>query len=144
MKYEYCRIDLSKTSYCKCDNWSYITDPNIDELNEIYKKYCQYKRFASVMPIFDIQYTNPNVDILGYHNEESSLVAFSLVMKYDSHNAECLQFAWDYAQPNLRLGIKSLKNECAVYKQRGYQYLYLGGVDKYKKELDGFEIIGTL
>ena len=55
-----------------------------------------------------------------------------------------MQFAWDYANPKLRLGIESLKNECAVYKARGFNYLYLGLADEYKSQLDGFELLGRL
>lgn len=123
-------------------NWKYLTEPNITQLNEIYVKYCKYKKFKSVMPIFDVQYRNPLVDILGYYDTSNILVAFSLIMKYDAVNAECLQFAWDYSNPKLNLGIASLKNECAIYKDRGFKYLYLGLADKYKTSIDGFELVG--
>jgi hypothetical protein len=72
------------------------------------------------------------------------LVAFSLIRVYDKDSVEALQFAWDYAEPKLRLGVESLKNECALYKARGFSYLYLGFADDYKSQLDGFEILGTL
>jgi hypothetical protein len=95
------------------------------------------------MPIFDIQYTDEHTDVIGYY-DNNKLVAFSLVRTYDQDSAESLQFAWDYADPKLRLGIESLKNECALYKQRGFSYLYLGQADKYKSQIDGFEILGKL
>jgi hypothetical protein len=125
------------------DNWNYITDINIDQLNELYKKYCVYKDFDSVLPIFDSQYLDKSVDIIGYYDSDI-LIAFSMVRRYDEKNAELLQFAWDYVKPELTLGLESLKNECAIYKARGFDYLYLGGADKYKRFLDGFEIIGKL
>jgi hypothetical protein len=93
------------------------------------------------MPIFDSEYTDPNSDVIGYYNNDN-LVAFSLVKRYSNTEAECVQFAWNYADPALQLGITSLKNECAVYKRLGYRYLYLGGADEYKKSIDGFEILG--
>lgn len=93
------------------------------------------------MPIFDSEYTDPNIDVIGYYNQEN-LVAFSLVKRYSNSDAECVQFAWDYVDPALKLGISSLKNECAVYKRLGFRYLYLGGADEYKKSIDGFEILG--
>ena len=93
------------------------------------------------MPIFDSQYTDPNTDIIGYYTN-NKLVAFSLIRKYDEFNAECVQFAWDYEQPEIRLGIETMKHECALYKSLGYKYLYLGSADEYKKEIDGFEILG--
>lgn len=139
----YARVKLSKTNYSTISQWKYIRDVDIDQLNDIYKKYCDYKNFTSVMPIFDIQYTDPYSELIGYYHNDK-LVAFSLVKLYDSKNAELLQFAWDYENPDLKLGIESLKNECAIYKERNYEYLYLGGDEKYKRFLDGFEIVGKL
>ena len=140
---KYARVKLDQTNYVTMDNWNYITDINIQQLNEIYKKYCDYKDFDSVLPIFDSQYLDINVDIIGYYDSDT-LIAFSMVRRYDEKNAELLQFAWDYVKPELTLGIESLKNECAIYKARGFDYLYLGGAEKYKRFLDGFEIIGKL
>jgi len=138
----YSRINLANTNYTQINHWSYIRDPDIDYLNTIYKKYCQHKKFSSVMPIFDSQFVDPATDILGYYDISNKLVAFSLIRKYDQLNVECSQFAWDYAEPSLRLGISTIKHECALYKSLGYQYLYLGGADDYKKEIDGFELLG--
>jgi len=138
---KYSRVKLNLTNYVLMDNWNYITDININQLNEIYKKYCVYKDFESVLPIFDSQYLDINVDIIGYYDSDV-LIAFSMVRRYNEKNAELLQFAWDYVKPELMLGIESLKNECAIYKSRGFEYLYLGGAEKYKRFLDGFEIIG--
>ena len=140
---KYARVKLDQTNYVTMDNWNYITDININQLNEIYKKYCVYKDFDSVLPIFDSQYLDKSVDIIGYYDSDT-LIAFSMVRRYDEKNAELLQFAWDYVKPELMLGIESLKNECAIYKSRGFDYLYLGGAEKYKRFLDGFEIIGKL
>jgi len=140
---KFCRIDLSKTNYIQLDNWYYISTPNIDQLNNIYKQYCVYKNFNSVMPLFDIHYKNTNVEIIGYkHNNE--LVAFSLINLFDQENCECPQFAWNYKNPELKLGIESLKNECAIYKERGFKYYYLGLADKYKEQIDGYEVLGKL
>ena len=140
---KYARVKLNQTNYVTMDNWNYITDININQLNELYKKYCVYKDFESVLPIFDSQYLDTSVDIIGYYDSDT-LIAFSMVRRYNEKNAELLQFAWDYVKPELTLGLESLKNECAIYKARGFDYLYLGGADKYKRFLDGFEIIGKL
>jgi len=143
MTYQYARIDLLKTDYTPTCDWYYITNPDISQLNEIYKRYCIYKRFASVMPIFDYRYTAPNTDVIGYrHNSE--LVAFSLIERYDDENALCAQFAWDYRTPKLRLGIESLQTECAIYRERGFKYLYLDQAHLYKQSLQGFELLGPL
>jgi hypothetical protein len=139
----FARIDLYKTNYSQLDNWKYIPNPDTAELDNIYHTYCRYKKFRSFMPIFDSEYTDPKNDIIGYYHKEK-LVAFSLITRYNKHNAECVQFAWNYATPGLHLGLKSLRNECSIYKERGYKYLYLGGADEYKKNIDGFEITGPI
>lgn len=140
----YARIDLSKTDYQVLETaWSVIQIPDPQQLNEIYTKYCRYKKFRSVMPIFDSEYIDPRNDVIGYwHNDR--LVAFSIMRRYDYINVEAVQFAWDYSEPKLGLGIASLKNECAYYKQQGFKYLYLGGADEYKRQIQGFEILGPL
>lgn len=138
---KYCRIDLSKTNYKKLSNWQYLS--NFDLLPNIYKAYCEHKKFESVMPLFHNQFVDQQIDVIGYY-EGFKLVAFSLIKRHDSVNAEALQFAWDYSNPDLKLGIESLKHECAVYKERGFQYLYLGEAHDYKRQIDGFEILGPI
>ena len=141
--YQFARIDLSKTNYKINVEWMYMSRPDIAALNDIYRKYCTYKRFTSVMPIFDSRYTDPMTDVIGYY-DRGKLVAFSLIRRYDEHNALCDQFAWTYHNPKLRMGIETMKTECAIYKQRGFKYLYLEQAHLYKSEIDGFEILGPL
>ena len=138
----YARINLEKINYdVLTSDWEFIRTPNIDDLNNIYTQYCKHKKFQSVMPIFDSEYTDPKTDVIGYY-DQGILVAFSLIKKYDLDNAEAVQFAWTYNQPGLRLGIRSLEHECALYKKLGFKFLYLGGADEYKSKIDGFEILG--
>lgn len=137
------RIDLSKTDYKQIDNCRVIERPNTAQLNIIYSKYCAYKQFSSVRPIFENEYHDKNTEVLGYYNN-GILVAFSLIKILDSKNVDALQFAWDYKNPKLRLGIKSLENECAIYKARNFKYLHLGLYDKYKSTFAGFEILKKL
>ena len=141
--YQFARIDLSKTNYNINIEWMYITRPDIAALNAIYRDYCVYKKFSSVMPIFDSRYTDPATDVIGYY-DQARLVAFSLIKRYDEHNALCDQFAWTYHNPRLRMGIETMKTECAIYKARGFKYLYLEQAHLYKSEIDGFEILGPL
>ena len=141
--YQFARINLSKTNYNINIEWMYITRPDIAALNAIYRDYCVYKKFSSVMPIFDSRYTDPMTDIIGYYNQ-ARLVAFSLIKRYDEYNALCDQFAWTYHNPKLRMGIETMKTECAIYKSRGFKYLYLEQAHLYKSEIDGFEILGPL
>ena len=141
--YQFARIDLSKTNYNIDVEWMYMTRPDISALNTIYRDYCIYKKFSSVMPIFDSRYTDPMTDIIGYYYQ-AKLVAFSLIRRYDEHNALCDQFAWTYHNPKLRMGIETMKTECAIYRARGFRYLYLEQAHLYKSEIDGFEILGPL
>jgi len=143
MTYQFARIDLNKTNYKPSVKWEYLQDPDIPKLNAIYRDYCKYKHFASVMPIFDSRYLDPMADVIGYY-DQSKLVAWSLIRRFDQFNALCDQFAWTYHNPRLRLGIETMKTECAIYKQRGFQYLYLEQAHLYKQEIDGFEILGPL
>jgi hypothetical protein len=119
----YGRIDLKKTNYeLGCVNWKILERPNIDALNKIYYKYCKYKKFKSVVPVFDGEYKDPNIDVIGYYHNKK-LVAFSLMRHIykDKKNIEAYQFAWDYENPELKLGLKSLENECALYKSKSLQ-----------------------
>jgi len=143
MSYQFARIDLRQTTYTPAVDWYYITQPDIAQLNNIYKTYCTYKHFASVMPMFDSQYTDSTTDVIGYR-DRNELVAFSLMKRYDNHNVLASQFAWTYHNPKTRLGIESLKTECAIYRERGFQYLYLDQAHLYKHDLEGFEILGAL
>jgi len=144
MSYQFARIDLSKTNYsADAVDWYYIRDPDPAVLDDIYRTYCIYKHFASVMPMFHSRYTDPMTDVIGYR-EEGQLVAFSLIKRYDDRNALCDQFAWTYHNPKTRLGIESMKTECAIYKARGFDYLYLEQAHLYKSQIDGFEILGPL
>jgi hypothetical protein len=143
MTYQFARINLSKTNYVPSVDWRYLTDPDIPALNKIYRDYCIYKHFASVMPIFDSRYTDSMTDVIGYYDNDK-LVAFSLIRRYDNENALCDQFAWNYHNPRLRLGIETLQTECAIYKERGFEYLYLEQAHLYKQSMAGFELLGPL
>jgi len=141
--YQFARIDLSKNTDQATVKWAYLRNPNIAELRDIYKTYCIYKHFASVMPLFDSQFTDSDTDVLGYYDNEL-LVAFSIIKRYDDENALCAQFAWNYKRPKLRLGIESLRTECAIYRERGFRYLYLDQAHLYKQGITGFELLGPL
>jgi hypothetical protein len=146
MSYQFARINLTKTNYELTVTWRYITKRDQDtlaRLDSIYRDYCVYKKFASVMPMFHGRYTDPQADIIGYY-DQNQLVAWSLIRRFDDQNALCDQFAWTYHNPRLRLGIETMKTECAIYKARGFEYLYLEQAHLYKQEIDGFELLGPL
>ena len=137
----YARISLAHTNYHLLQSAVLTTNPDTELLDCIYASYCRYKHFASVMPIFRSEYTDPNNDVLLYLDQDA-VVAFSLLRRYDSTNVEAVQFAWNYTDPSLRLGIRSLEHECAYYKALGFSYLYLGEADEYKSKIQGFELLG--
>lgn len=141
MTYQFARINLSKTTYHPTVDWKFLTDPNIPVLKDIYRTYCIYKHFASVMPLFDSQFIDPLTDVIGYYDGQQ-LVAFSLMKRFDNKNVLASQFAWTYHNPRTRLGIQSLKTECAIYREQGFEYLYLDQAHLYKKDIEGFEILG--
>jgi hypothetical protein len=143
MTYQFARIDLTKNTDQVSVKWDYIREPDIAVLNDIYRTYCIYKHFASVMPIFDSQYCDPDTDVIGYYDNDL-LAAFSLIKRYDDKNALCAQFAWNYKKPKLRLGIESLRTECAIYRERGFKYLYLDQAHLYKQGITGFELLGPI
>jgi hypothetical protein len=144
VSYSYGRIKLADTTYSQSGiAWRWITDPDINQLNTIYRQYCKYKQFTSVMPIFDSEYTDPRNDVIGYW-DHGDLEAFSIVRRFDDKNAQCIQFAWTYHRPRMRLGIESLKTECAIYRDQGFEYLYLDQAHQYKQQFEGFELLGPL
>lgn len=145
MTYQFARIDLAQTDYEESVDWKYLeaTETVCRQLDEIYRTYCIYKHFASVMPMFWSRYQDPMSDIIGYYDRKQ-LVAWSLIRRYDQHNALCDQFAWTYHNPRKRLGIETMKTECAIYRARGFRYLYLEQAHLYKAEIEGFEILGPM
>jgi hypothetical protein len=136
----FCRIDLLQTNYQVLPDAVLLDGKaklaNCGALIEIYEQYCRYKKFESVMPLFLSDITGNGV--IAYY-DDSRIVAFS-ILKYSSvDSVESVQFAWDYANPELRLGIRSIEHECAYFKSIGMSYLYLGQVAEYKKQFDGYE-----
>jgi len=141
---KFCRIDLSKTNYSLYPSAERFTwASGLEPYESIYQDYCAHKQFESVMPLFLQQFQDSHNDTHVYRNG-SDIVAWSLCRRWDKHNVESLQFAWNYQQPALELGRCSLEHECAYYKLQGYKYLYLGQVAKYKTSFDGYEELGRL
>jgi hypothetical protein len=142
--YHFARIDLAQTNYNESVAWQYLDkSDHIQRCQDIYRTYCIYKHFASVMPLFVSRLLDPMADVIGY-SDGGHMVAFSLIRRHDNENAMCDQFAWTYHNPRLRLGIETMKTECAIYKARGFRYLYLEQAHLYKKEIAGFEILGPM
>jgi hypothetical protein len=146
MDYQFARIDLDRTNYEASIKYTYVDNFDrctLDRLQEIYHTYCRHRKFSSVMPMFESRFLDPMADVIAYH-DRNRWVAWSLIRRYDDLNAICDQFAWTYHEPRQRLGIETLKTECAIYKARGFRYLYLEQAHFYKQEIEGFEILGPL
>ena len=143
MTYQFARINLDKNTDQESVSWAYLENPDIPLLKDIYRTYCIYKHFASVIPLFDSQFIDPSTDVIGYYDADK-LVAFSLMKRYDTENVLASQFAWTYHNPRTRLGIRSLQTECAIYRERGFRYLYLDQAHLYKQGITGFELLGPL
>lgn len=146
MTYQFARIDLEQTHYEPAVEYQRIQEfdaATLARLHDIYRTYCIYKHFASVMPVFDSRFLDPMADVLAYY-DQGQWVAWSLIRRYDDRNAICDQFAWTYHDPRQRFGIETLKTECAIYKAQGFRYLYLEQAHLYKKEIAGFEILGPM
>jgi hypothetical protein len=138
------RIDLSKTNYKPTLDYKVLDNPPGDQVQDIYRKYCLYKGFASVYPLFPSEWTKPHIDFIGYY-DNNELVAFSIFHNYlDGKNINADQFAWNYHNPSAKIGYKSLRTECALYKAWGYDYIYIGEHYEYKSEIQGYEILGPM
>lgn len=87
--------------------------------------------------------TAVNTELIGYY-ERDHLAAWSMYRIWDNENILSDHFAWDYRNPRLRLGIRSLENECAIYRDRGYRYMYFEAVEPYMLDIQGFEILGSM
>jgi hypothetical protein len=135
-----CKINLDQTNYAILPEAKLLDKPDIDiaHLQSIFYLYCKHKRFKSVQPIFDSEFLSPETDVITYSHQNKT-VAFSILRRYTSTDLEAIQFAWNYKTPSLKLGINSLKHECALYKSLGYQNLYLGETAYYKQQFDGYE-----
>ena len=82
-------------------------------------------------------------EIIGYR-DQGRLIAWSMYRIWDKHHVLSDHHAWDYRNPRLRLGIRSLENECAIYRDRGYRYMYFESVEPYMLDLQGFTVLGPM
>jgi len=149
-KLKFCRINLDKTNYNIFD-YPFAKELTYDDkkkywptINSIYMQYCDYKNFTSVMPLWPLQFMGNGSEyrVIGYFNNHNELIAWTKLRQFDRFNIESEQFAWDYNNPELQLGIKSLEYESAYFQLLGFKYIWLGFDDHYKQKIQGFEIAG--
>ena len=143
MSWKFGRIDLARTNYTSDLEWQLLEPVPVLAVQQVYHSYCTHKKFESVMPLLPGRLTRAGTEIIGYH-DQGQLVAWSMYQIWDDKNILSDHFAWDYSNPQLRLGIRSLKNECAIYRDRGYQWMYFESVKPYMLAMQGFETLGPV
>lgn len=141
MTWQFGRIDLAKTSYKIDTEWEILQHPPVPELLEIYRDYCRHKHFRSVIPMVAERFTEPGTEVIGYR-DRGRLVAWSMLRCWGAHSVLSDHFAWNYRNPHLRLGVRSLETECAVYRDRGFRWMYFESVEPYMLDIEAFEILG--
>lgn len=143
MTWQFGRINLAAADY-EPDLLCEVLHPvPVDEVLRVYRDYCRHKHFASVMPMIPGRLTAADTEIVGYR-DQGHLVAWSMYRIWDTENILCDHHAWDYRNPRLRLGVRSLRNECVFYRDRGYRYMYFESVQPYMLDFRGFEILGAM
>jgi len=140
VSWQFGRINLTKTDYVPCADWILLETPPVRELLDIYRDYCRHKHFLSVIPMAPERFTESGTDIIGYQHQ-GRLVAWSMLRRWGTHSVLSDHFAWNYRDPGLRLGIHSLKTECAIYRDQGFQWMYFESVEPYMMDLQAFEIL---
>jgi len=143
MSMTFARIDLDKTQYQVSLDHQLLDPVPVDDVLRVYRAYCAHKNFHSVMPMIPGRFLVPGTEVWGYQ-DNNKLVAWSMCRVWDQHSVVCDHHAWDYRNPKLRLGIRSFENECALYRERGFRFMYFESIAPYMFNIDGFEILGPL
>ena len=143
MSWQFGRIDLRATTYTTDLDWQHLDPVPVSEVQRVYREYCLHKHFQSVMPMLAGRLTAPDTEIVGYYDQDR-LVAWSMYRIWDSENVLSDHFAWDYRDPRSRLGIRSVQNECTIYRDRGFRWMYFESVEPYMLDMQGFEILGGI
>lgn len=141
MSWQFGRIALQQTDYQSTVDYEWLDPVPVTDVLRVYRDYCVHKHFQSVMPMIPGRLTAADTRIIGYR-DQGRLAAWSMYRIWDQHNILSDHFAWDYRNPRLRLGVKSLENECAVFRDLGYHYMYFESVEPYMLDIEAFEILG--
>jgi hypothetical protein len=140
----YAYIDLTQTDYTPQVEYEILSkDVDTAPLLEIYRQYAIHKKFESVWPIYAEELVAPHNDIIAYR-DNGEIVAWTMMYRMAKECVWNMQFAWNYANPKLKLGYKSLRTECAIYRDRGYTRMLIDENMKYKSELQGYNIMGPM
>lgn len=132
------RVVLSETNYSELSNVVPLPNSLSDEMIKIHLAQISKKGFTHDPR--DLEISTNNI-VLGYMSG-GMLVAWSKLFDY-VQAYEAQYFAWNYADPKERLGIKSLEHEIASAKKQGHMHFYIGpGYETcsiYKSKVAGFE-----
>ena len=137
------RINLGKIQYTAKLEHKMLNPVPVQDLQRVYRAYCTHRSFHSVIPMVPGRFLVPGTEVFGYYGDYG-LMAWSMYRIWDDKNLVCDHHAWDYKIPRLRLGITSFEHECVVYRDRGFEYLYLESLEPYMQKMQGFEILGGL
>lgn len=114
---------------------------NFDQYNEIFEVYLKKKGFPEDQSIERLFSVDPDKKIVIEVYDYDELVAFSVIRMEPI--AVSLQFAWNYHNPKLSLGIHCQYFELEYLKSEGYEYSYVcpGYEDTciWKSRFPGFE-----
>jgi len=143
MSMTFARIDLVKTQYGITLDPQLLNPVPIDDVLQVYHTYCTHKNFHSVMPMVSGRFFVPGTEVWGYR-DNNKLAAWSMYRIWDQHSVVCDHHAWDYKNPKLRLGIRSFENECAIYRDRGFRFMYFESIAPWMVNIEGFKILGPL
>ena len=143
MSMTFARIDLSQITAQADLEYELLNPVPVDDILRVYKAYCVHKHFHSVMPMVPGRFFIPGTEVWGYR-DNNKLVAWSMYRVWDEHSVVCDHHAWDYRNPKLRLGIRSFQNECAIYRDRGFRFMYFESVEPYMFDIEGFKILGPM
>ena len=161
------RINLSKFKWKADDkrifkkinkNYSYeiksvneITLKERRKLKVIFFKYIKKKKFLKDLNPEDVKgyeyefkyfLTGDDNKKIILHYYKSKLIAFAIVEEFKK-SIIGIQFAWDYENPKLRIGLMQNNVLADIYKNKGIEYYYLGmsyGKEcVYKNRYHGFE-----
>lgn len=144
MSWQFGRICLANTTYQQDIAFEILDPVPVNDVLRVYRDYCVHRHFQSVMPMIPGRLTAADTEIIGYRDSTGRLMAWSMYRVWDQENILSDHFAWDYRDPRLRLGIRSIENECAIYRDRGYRWMYFEAVEPYMLDLQGFEIMGPM
>ena len=141
---QYAYIDLTQTNYTPRLEYTILpkdTDPA--PLLEIYRQYCLHKKFESCWPVYAEEFGAPRNDIIAYR-DKGTIVAWTMIYRMAKTAVWNMQFAWNYQNPKLKLGYRSIRTECAIYRNLGYKTMLVDDDQEYKREVQGYTVLGPM